>query len=67
MSRASSNYKWIKDLYAEVAQIKETLDMFTIILTEVANNSVFLVPTREPKEEIRAWLKRCIKIINIGE
>lgn len=69
MSRAASNYKWIKHLYAEVDEIKKVLDDLSIIIYAIGNNNneALLIPQREPEETLKDWAKRCIKIINVGD
>ena len=66
MSRAASNYKWIKDLYAEVDEIKARLNIIEIALTNTLKDA-YLVPPIKEGENWKDWLKRCVKIINIGD
>lgn len=61
----TSQYKWIKHLYAEVDEVKQTLNMLTLVLETSLNDVAFVAPSRFPEESQEDWLKRCVKIINL--
>lgn len=61
-----SNYKWIKQIYCEIDEIKSRLNAIEIVLTNTLKDA-YLIPPRKEKESWEDWLKRCVKIVNLEE